>query len=64
MKVLFSGEPQWDVEEGPLFNKDKEVSYYRTRRVPLFDKDNKVYGLVVVLTDITKFKKWKSNYRK
>ncbi|HBA1593165.1 TPA: response regulator [Legionella pneumophila] len=64
MKVLFSGEPQWDVEEGPLFNKDKEVSYYRTRRVPLFDKDNKVYGLVVVLTDITKFKKMEEQLQK
>ncbi|HEM0457355.1 TPA: response regulator, partial [Legionella pneumophila] len=64
MKVLFSGEPQWDVEEEPLFNKDKEVSYYRTRRVPLFDKDNKVYGLVVVLTDITKFKKMEEQLQK
>ncbi|HDI5429854.1 TPA: response regulator, partial [Legionella pneumophila] len=64
MKVLFSGEPQWDVEEGPLFNKDKEVRYYRTRRVPLFDKDNKVHGLVVVLTDITKFKKMEEQLQK
>ncbi|HAT1978189.1 TPA: response regulator [Legionella pneumophila subsp. pneumophila] len=64
MKVLFSGEPQWDVEEGPLFNKDKKVRYYRTRRVPLFDKDNKVHGLVVVLTDITKFKKMEEQLQK
>lgn len=57
MKVLFSGESQWDVEEEPVYNKDKEASYYKSRRVPLFDKENKVCGLVVVLTDITRLKK-------
>ncbi|HAU1151095.1 TPA: response regulator [Legionella pneumophila] len=64
MKVLFSGEAQWDVEEGPVPNKDKEVSYYRCRRVPLFDKNNKVCGLVVVLCDITKYKKMEEQLNK
>ncbi|HAT9400816.1 TPA: response regulator [Legionella pneumophila subsp. pneumophila] len=57
MKVLFSGESQYDIEEEPVYNKGKEAIYYKSRRVPLFDKENKVCGLVVVLTDITDLKK-------
>ena len=37
-------------------NKDGVKAYYRTTRVPLFDKNKQVIGLVVILTDITALK--------
>jgi len=57
MAVLFSGEPKYNVEETPLFNKENEPSYFLATRVPLLDKEKHVYGLVVVLKDITAQKK-------
>lgn len=53
MKVIFSGESQWDVEEAPIINKHQEPIYFRSRRVAILGKDKKVIGLTVVLTDIT-----------
>lgn len=57
LKVLFSGEPTYDVEEPPIYNKKGKALYYHSTRVPLFDKNKQVVGLVVVLTDVTDRKK-------
>lgn len=57
MKVLFSGEQQCNVEEEPVCNKQKEVLYFLSNRVPLFNKNKDVIGLVVTLTDMTLSKK-------
>ena len=56
MKVLFSGEAQHNVEEAPILNKNNTPSYYLATRVPLLDKKKQVVGLVVVLSDITRYK--------
>jgi len=53
MAVLFSGEPKYGIEELPFYDEDKKPTYYRTTRVPLFDNNNHVMELVVVLMDIT-----------
>ncbi|AHE67830.1 response regulator [Legionella oakridgensis] len=57
MKVIFSGVAQYDVEESPIFNKKGEAVHYLSRRVPLFDNNHQVIGLVVVLTDVSERKK-------
>ena len=57
MAVIFSGEPTFDVEETPVYGKDDEVTYYVATRVPLFDKDKKAIGLVVILSDVSSQKK-------
>lgn len=53
MRVIFSGEAQFDIEEAPVYNKEDKAMYYSARRIPLLDKNHHVTGLVVVLTDIT-----------
>jgi CheY-like chemotaxis protein len=53
MKVIFSGVPQIDVMEAPVFDKDKQPTYFQSRRIPLFDQHQHIIGLVIVLTDVT-----------
>lgn len=53
LAVLFSGAAVYDREEPPFVSEEGESIYYRSTRVPLFDKDKHVMGLVVILTDIT-----------
>ena len=53
MSVLFSGTPEYDIEEAPVFNTEGAPIYYQVTRVPLLDTDQQVIGLVVVLVDIT-----------
>jgi CheY-like chemotaxis protein len=57
MKVLFSGQAEYDVVEAPVIPKKGDPIYYKASRVPLFDRDNHVIGLVVVLTDVSAYKK-------
>jgi CheY-like chemotaxis protein len=53
MTVLFKGEPTYNVEEAPVTNKKNELTYYCSTRVPLYNENNNIIGLVVVLVDIT-----------
>jgi CheY-like chemotaxis protein len=55
MAVLFSGEAKYNVEEIPVYEIDTESdpTYYLANRVPLFNDDKQVTGVVVVLKDIT-----------
>ncbi len=57
MAVLFSGEAQYNIEEAPVSNKEGNDTYFLANRVPLFDNDKHINGLVVVLSDITAYKK-------
>ena len=57
MKVLFSGVAEYGIDEPPICDKDGKETYYQTMRVPLFNEDKKVIGLVVRLTNITIQKK-------
>lgn len=56
MKVIFSGVPQYDVEEAPIESKQGKPQHFLARRVPLLDAHKRVIGLVVILTDITQQK--------
>lgn len=57
MKAIFSGHEQMDIEEPPVFNQAQEPTYFRSRRVPLFDNNHQVIGLVVTFCDISELKK-------
>ena len=51
--VLISGIPEYNTNEFSLTNKAGEALYYLVTRVPLYDADKTVTGLVVILNDIT-----------
>ena len=53
MSVMFSGTPQYNVAELPLISANGEAIYYQATRVPLFDENKQLIGLVVILRDIT-----------
>lgn len=57
MKVIFTGEARYNVEEKPVVDNKKKSFYFKTNRVPIFDENKNVVGLVVVLTDISMYKK-------
>lgn len=59
MAVLFSGVAKYNVEEPPVCGKKNDKIYYLANRIPLFDQDRRVIGLVVVLSDISHHKKAK-----
>ena len=56
MAVLFSCIATYDVEEAPIYDSDNQATYYRSTRVPLFDSEQKLTGLVVILVDVTAYK--------
>ncbi len=56
MKILFSGEPQIDVEEAVVYDALKQPMYFRSRRVPLKNHLQQTVGLIVILTEITQEK--------
>lgn len=51
--ILASGLAEYNTNELSLKNRVGEESYYLVSRVPLFDANKKVTGLVVVFNDIT-----------
>ncbi len=54
MAVIFSGEVRSNVIEVPIVVKNQQVLYFTSTRVPLFDQQKQVVGLVVILTDNSK----------
>lgn len=64
MKIIFSREPHYNVEEAPVHPKKGEPIYYRANRVPMFDEAHHVTGLIVVLTDISEQKKAEAALKK
>ena len=57
MKVIFSGEARTNVEEQPIIDEQGNTLYFKSNRVPMFDQNRNVIGMVVVLTDISTLKK-------
>ena len=50
MNIIFSGEPRYNVEE--KIHTDGKTLYFKINRVPMFNEQRQVIGLVVVLTNI------------
>lgn len=61
MKAIFTGEPRYNVEENPVQDANNNSLYFKSNRVPMFDENKNVVGLVVVLTDISAYKKLMKN---
>lgn len=57
IRTILSGEASYNCEEPPIFDKNNEVSFYTTTRIPLIGSDKEVSGLIVILRDITEHKK-------
>lgn len=57
MKVIFSGKSLNKVEEQPVVDKHGDTLYFQSNRVLMYDDKKKIVGLIVVLTDISAFKK-------
>ncbi|ARG97376.1 response regulator [Legionella micdadei] len=64
INVLLSGEPVYEATEAPVVNKNGDIVYYLSTRIPLHNKDKKVIGLVCILIDITETKKLKEQLAK
>lgn len=57
MKVIFSGEASYNVEEQPVLDELGSALYLKSNRVPMYDENKNVVGMTVVLTDISVSKK-------
>lgn len=57
MKVIFSGEARTNVEEQPIIDDQGNRLYFKSNRVPMFDQNKNVSGMIVVLTDISAIKR-------
>ncbi|MGC1182748.1 response regulator [Legionella sp.] len=53
MNVLFSGEATYNTEEKPIEDKNGKNFYFQANRVPMYDTNKDIIGLVVTLTKIT-----------
>ncbi len=57
MAVIFSGHAKYNVVEAPIVVNEEKTIYFHANRVPLFDKDKHVIGLVVVLMEVSEQRK-------
>jgi signal transduction histidine kinase/DNA-binding NarL/FixJ family response regulator/HPt (histidine-containing phosphotransfer) domain-containing protein len=57
MDVINSGKPKINVEEPPLYDEAGNPVFYVSTRVPLFDQNQKVIGVIGISVDITARKK-------
>lgn len=64
LQVISTGEPLLDVEEPPFRGPDGESHYYLANKVPLKNREGKVYGAIGISTDITLRKELEESLRK
>jgi len=57
MAVMTTGIAKYNVEEPPLYAENGEATYYISSRVPLYDAQNNIVGIVGISVDITERKK-------
>lgn len=56
LAVIHTGLPKLNIEEPPIYHADGRVMYFLTSRVPLFDHQQNIIGVVGISIDITERK--------
>lgn len=56
LEVVKTGQAKLNIEDPPIPHRNGKTIYYLTSRVPLFDRANRVIGIVGISIDITEFK--------
>ncbi len=57
LEVIRSGKPKMGIVE-PLYSVDGDVKWLLTNKIPYFDENGKIVGIILFSTDITKLKKF------
>lgn len=60
--ALVRAQPQYSVAEPPVVAEDGNIIYYLANRVPIFDDKGQLYQMIVVLTDISGYKRMKDQF--
>lgn len=61
-EVIETGEPKLNVEEPPIQDKNGKMLHFLTSRVPLFDREKNVIGVLGISIDVTKEKMAEMNF--
>ncbi|MBA2656217.1 MAG: response regulator [Tatlockia sp.] len=64
IEVIISGEAMLNFEETPVVDANNEIIYFQSSRIPLFNIDKDVIGLLGIFIDISEMKKMKEQYDK
>lgn len=64
INVILSEEPIYHAQEAPIVNANNEIVYYQSTRIPLFNKNKEVIGLLGILTNVTEMKEMKEQFIK
>lgn len=64
IKVLLSEEAVYNKEEAPVIDKNDNLIHFISNRIPLLNENQEVIGLVVVLMDVTEYKKMQEQFNK
>jgi two-component system, OmpR family, aerobic respiration control sensor histidine kinase ArcB len=63
LEVMRTGNPKLNVEEPPIKRKDGKLVYFLTSRVPIFDQNKEVTGVVGISIDITERKQMEKDLK-
>lgn len=61
INALLEAKPLLEVKEAPVIDANEKIHYYHSSRIPLFNEQNQLTGMVVILVDMTEKKNWKKN---
>ena len=56
INALLSEKPLYDIEEQPVLDKEGEPIFYLATRIPLFNQEKELTGLVCILRDVTQYR--------
>lgn len=63
IEVVKTGKPKLNVEEPPITDIHGNILYFLTSRVPIFDRNNKVIGVVGISIEISERKKMEDSLK-
>lgn len=63
LEVLRTGQPKLNIEEPPIPNRDGQLIYFLTNRVPIIDNNRNVVSMIGISVDITERKRLEENLK-